>query len=106
MIEDVKEAKEQLKDYFGSEKKLKEATENEISDAISELADSNCDIYTADVLEWVAKDNNYYKVEEAIDEFGSTHNTDGTADFIKTIQQGQYLANQELLDEARQELGL
>jgi len=106
MIEDIKEAKEQLIDYFGGEKELKEATENEISDAITELADSNCDLYTQDVLEWVAKDDNYFKVEEALDEFGSAHDTDGKADFIKTIQQGQYLVNRELLDEARQELGI
>jgi len=104
MIEDIKDAKEQLIDYFGGKKELKEATEDKINDAITEIADTACDIYTANILKWVTEDNNYYKVEEAIDEFGYSHDTDGRADFIKTIQQGQYLVNRELLDEARQEL--
>ena len=105
MIENIKEAKEQLIDYFGSKKELKEATKDEVSDAITELADSNCDVYNADILEWVTKDNNYYKVEEAIDDFG-TPEANGKADFIKIIQQGQYYANRELLEEAREELKL
>ena len=104
MIEDIKDAKEQLVDYFGSKIELKEATENEVYDAISELADSNCDIYTADILEWAK--GNYSKIEEATDEMGNATTSDGKADFIKTIQQGQYLANQELLDKAREGLGL
>ena len=105
MIENIKDAREQLEDCFTSKKELKEATEDEVSDAITELADSNCDVYNADILEWVTKDNNYYKVEEAIDELG-TPEADGKADFIKMIQQGQFLVNQELLGEARQELGV
>jgi len=105
MIENIKDAKEQLEDYFGSKKELKEATEDEVSDAMFELADSNCDIYYSAILKWVAKDNNYFKVEEAIDELGVPE-TDGKPDFIKIITQGQWIANKELLQEAREELKL
>jgi len=105
MIENIKDAKEQLEDYFGGKKELKEATEDKISEAITELSDSNCDIYTQDVLEWVVKDNNYFKVEDSLYELGVPE-TNGKPDFIKSIQYGQYLSNEQLLQEAMTELEL
>lgn len=61
-----------------------------ICDAISEYADGSVDIYNYDLLNW-AKDN-YSYIEEAIDEFGDVaKDSNGRADFIRTIQQGQYL---------------
>lgn len=103
MIEDIKDAKDQLIDYFGDEKKLKKASEDEVNDAIHELADSNCDIYTSDILEWVTKDDNYWKVEEATDELGFPE-SEGKPDILKAIQYGQFLRNEELLQEALEEL--
>ena len=102
MIDNIQDAKEQLIEFFGDRKDYREATEGQKDDAITELADSNVDIYNSDLLEWVK--NNYNYVEEAIDEFGTAKDGEGRADFIKQIQQGQYLANRELLDQAREEL--
>lgn len=58
-----------------------------IGDWISEVVDSNIDIYTGRLLDWVAKDLiNYQYVEQAIEE--------GIApadDFIGMLTSGQYL---------------
>ena len=61
-----------------------------ICDIITEIADNHIDIYTVDLLNW-CKDN-YTYIEEALDEFGTPKNSNGNADFLKIIQQGQYLA--------------
>ena len=53
-----------------------------IGDIVSELSDSNVDIYTSDLLEW-AKDN-YSYIDEATAELGHGK------DFINDIQIGQY----------------
>ena len=45
------------------------------------------------MLEWAK--NNYSYIEDAIDEFGTPTNEKGYADFMKMIQQGQYTANLE-----------
>ena len=56
-----------------------------ISDIVSELSDSNVDIYNSDLLEW-AKDN-YSYIDEAVAELGHGK------DFINDIQIGQYYYN-------------
>ena len=61
-----------------------------ICDIITEIADNHIDIYTVDLLNW-CKDN-YTYIEEALAEFGTPKNSNGNADFLKIIQQGQYLA--------------
>lgn len=97
------DAKEQLKEYYNTKKELKEAIENdEIYDTLHEIADSNVDVYTNQLLEWV-KDN-YHYVEEAIDEFGHATDRDGKPDFIRQIMQGQYQQNMEALNKAVEEL--
>ena len=64
-----------------------------ICDIITEIADSHVDIYNSDLLEW-AKDN-YSYIEEAIDEFGTATDSNGRADFIRCIMQGQFLAHEK-----------
>ena len=58
-----------------------------LCDILSEINDSNIDIYYSDLFEW-AKDNFSY-INEAKQEFGTSE------DITKEIQQGQYLQNQE-----------
>ncbi len=95
-------AKEELQNYYSTTKELKEAIKNdEIQDAISEIADNNIDIYNADLLDWLR--DNYYKVEDAIEEYGFPE-TDGKPDMIKAIMQGQYKENEEVLNEALEEI--
>ena len=55
---------------------------NYICDIITEITDSNVDIYNSDLLEWLKE--NYSVVEEANAEFGAPN------DIIKQCQQGQY----------------
>lgn len=56
-----------------------------ISDIISEIADSNIDIYNYDLLQWCANDlNNIYYCDRAKDELGAN-------DLISMLQGGQYL---------------
>lgn len=69
---------------------------NYLQDTISEIADNYISIYNSDLLEW-AKDN-YSYIEDAIDEFGTPTDEKGNADFIKMIQQGQYMSNLEELN--------
>lgn len=54
-----------------------------ICDIISEIADSNVDIYYDDLFEWCK--HNFDYVNDAIKEFGSS------GDIIRDIRQGQYL---------------
>lgn len=68
-----------------------------VCDVISEIADNNIDIYYNDLFEWL-KDN-YGYIEEALAEFGTPTNYNGHVDFIKIIQQGQYLAYEQELYE-------
>lgn len=68
-----------------------------ISDSISEYADSNVDIYNSDLLDW-AKDH-LGDIEEANKEFGVPK--DG--DIIKQIMQAQYIVNERgLLDSIKE----
>lgn len=103
MIKDIKDAKRQLIRYFGSEEKVKTATKDEKEEAIYELADDNYDAYIPHILKWVAKGDNYEKVEKAIDKYGFPK-SNGQADLLKAIQYGQCLVNEELLREALKEL--
>lgn len=68
-----------------------------ICDIITEIADNKVDIYNDDLLEWAK--GNYSYIEEALDEFGTPTDSNGRADFIKIIQQGQYYANERNLYE-------
>ena len=96
------EAKEELQNYYSTTEELKEAIKNdEIQDAISEIADNNIDIYNADLLQWFP--DNYDKVEDAIDEYGFPE-TDGRHDIMQAIRQGQYKENEEVLYEALEEI--
>lgn len=65
-----------------------------ICDVITEVSDSNVNIYNSDLLKWSA--DNYSYIEDAISEFGFAKNSEGEPDFIKCIQQGQYLYYKEL----------
>lgn len=95
-------AKEELQNYYTTTEELKEAIKNdEIQDAISEIADNNINIYNADLLDWFR--DNYYKVEDAIEEYGFPE-TDGKPDIMMAIRQGQYLENEEVLNEALEEI--
>lgn len=100
MIKDKEEAKETIKDYYSNEAELKEAVfSNEMPDTISEIADSNVDIYYSDIyasLDSKMADN----IENARDE--GLIDKDTTID--KQIQAGQYYANEQLLYEAVEEL--
>lgn len=96
------EAKEELQNYYATTEELKEAIKNdEIQDAISEIANNNVDVYNADLLDWF-KDN-YIKVEDAIDEYGFPE-TDGKPDIMQAIRQGQYKENEEILYEALEDI--
>lgn len=64
-----------------------------IGDIITEIADNNIDIYNSDLMDW-AKDNISY-IEEALEEFGTPTNNRGQADFMRIIQQGQFLCNEQ-----------
>lgn len=100
MINTIKEAKELIKEYYQNDSEMKEAIESdEIQDATSEIADNNIDIYFSDLYKWVADESDW--VERALDEFG----WDGCGgDLSKAIQMGQSLKNQEILNEALEEL--
>lgn len=65
-----------------------------ISDCFSEYADSQVDIYTSDLLEWVC--GNYSYIEDYVNEFGQPEKFD----FIHLIQCGQFYKNyQELYED-------
>lgn len=103
MIKDIKDAKRQLIRYFGIKEELEIATKDEKERAINKLAEENCDFYIPDALKWVAKGDNYEKVEKAIDKYGFPK-SNGQADLTKAIRYGQRLVNEELLREALKEL--
>ena len=96
------EAKEELKNFYATTEELKEAIKSDkIQDAIPEIADNNIDIYTIDLLDWFR--DNYYKVEDAIEEYGFPE-TDGKPDILMAIRQGQYKENEEVLYEALKDI--
>lgn len=66
-----------------------------VSDWVSEVADSNIDIYTGKLLDWVAEDLiRYQYVEQAIGEGIAP-----TDDFIKMLTGGQFLYYSEFIRE-------
>lgn len=91
LLEDLKRRNESLEVYIDSFVNYNESSY--ICDIITELADSSISIYSNDLLEW-AKDN-YCYIEDAIGEFGNAVDNSEKTDFIRTIQQGQYLAYNE-----------
>lgn len=60
-----------------------------ICDMITDVADSFVDIYNSDLLDWTK--NNYSYIEEALDEFGTPQDSNGRADFLKMMSQGEFL---------------
>ena len=58
-----------------------------LGDIISEISDSQVDIYTYDLLDWLKY--NYSDVEEANREFGTCE------DIIKQVQQAQFWRNEQ-----------
>lgn len=75
---------------------------NYLSDAISEFANGEVDIYNYDLFEWCK--SNYDYLEEAISECRISKDYHGEPDFIKTIQAGQFLHNEEKLHEDMEEI--
>ena len=59
----------------------------DIGDIISEIADSEVDIYYSDLLDWAKGNVNY--IEEATAEFGHP------GSFFKELQQGQFYAYEQ-----------
>lgn len=98
---DFKDAKEQLKDFYATEEELKEAIKNDrISDAITELADSNVDIYYYDIYKSIQDEGIIEAIENARDEGLIDEKT--TID--KQIQIGQFYQNEQVLYEALEEM--
>ena len=57
-----------------------------ICDIISNVADNNVDIDTAGLLEWIGQNNNFYYIEDAINEFGAPEKFD----ILQAIRMGRY----------------
>lgn len=74
-----------------------------LCDAINEYADGLIDIYYSDLLEWAKY--NYEYIEMAIEEFGDVaRDNEKHVDFMRTIQQGQYLYNSNMLYEDEEKI--
>lgn len=103
----MKQIKELLKEYENDSDllyRVEDYTHNEsgyICDTISEIADSEVDIYYSGLIDWLKNDNDAVEnVEYALKEFGTPTHSDDTPDFYKILQQGQYYSNeQKLYDE-------
>ena len=76
---------DRLQEYDGSQY---------ICDAVTEIADSNVDIYYADLFEWVK--HNWEYVDIACNEFGMP-NSNNSNIIIKLVQQAQFYRNEEIL---------
>ena len=73
-----------------------------ICDTISEIADSDVDIYYGNLLDWVKNDRESVDyIEEAVQEFGQPEKFD----FYKLIQQGQYLKNERQIYDNLEDFG-
>ena len=94
----MKQIKELLKEYEIDSDLLyrvedyTHAPDNYICDTISEIADSEVDIYYSGLIDWLKNDNDSVEnIESALQEFGTPKtDRDGTPDFMKILQQGQY----------------
>lgn len=60
-----------------------------ICDMIRDVADSYVDRYKNDLLEWAK--HHYDYIEEGMDTFGTPQDSNGNADFLQIIRQGEYL---------------
>ena len=70
------------------------APEMYICDTISEIADSETDIYYSGLINWLKNDpDSVDAIEEAAAEFGRPEKFD----FIRFLQQGQYYQNEQKL---------
>jgi hypothetical protein len=76
------------------QKRLCDYSDGYICDVITEIADSDVDIYYSDLFEWAK--NNWSYIDDACREFGMPDSKD-TNIIIKLIQQGQFYYNEELL---------
>lgn len=69
-----------------------------ICDIISEIADSEVDIYYSGLIDWLKNDNDSVEsIELALREFGTPTDSENTPDFMKILQQGQYYENEQNL---------
>lgn len=74
------------------------STSGYICDIISEIANNQTDIYYSGLFDWLKNDSNAVEsIESALAEFGTPKGTDGNADFIKILQQGQFYQNEQKL---------
>lgn len=80
-------------DYYSNN--IEEAQQDYILDKISELADSNVDIYNHNLLKWLW--DNYSDYEDYIEEFGINSNW---FNLMQTIQGAQFIQiEREILEE-------
>lgn len=67
-----------------------------ISDIISEIADSDVDIYTCDLLKWLRENGDAISdIEDSVSEFGLPDSRN--FDFIQLLRQGQYYQKEHIL---------
>lgn len=80
-----------------------------ICDIISEIADSETDIYYSGLIDWLQNDCDAVEnIEYALQEFGTPTTNTGTGktpDFMKILQQGQYYGHEQHLYENLNEIG-
>lgn len=78
-----------------------------ICDTIGEIADSETDIYYSGLIDWLKNDRDSVEnIESALAEFGTpTTERNGTPDFMKILQQGQYYGNEQKLYDNLNEIG-
>jgi len=101
MIKNTQEAREILEEAVEYSGGLAEMSETGLDDMITELADTNVDVYTADLYKWAGTNEGYTYTDRAIDEFG----WDGVGgELDKAYMMGQYVRNTELLYEALKEM--
>jgi len=105
VLEDKKDAKETIIEYFGTDefKKLVKTENgfNKVEEALSEIADSNVDIYNYDLLEWAKIPNNQYDINCYKNEYGGIDlEYEGSNIIFSLISGGQYCHNLTLLNEA------
>lgn len=91
----IQELREEMNLFLGDlGDRICDYNDGYICNIISEIADNNVDIYNRDLLEW-AKDN-YGYIEEVVEEFGVDSKN---FNFMRLIQQGQWLCNEQELYE-------
>lgn len=100
----MKQIKDLLKEYENNSDLLyriedyTHCPEMYICDTISEIADSETDIYYSGLIDWLKNDNDSVEnIEYALREFGTPTDSEKTPDFMKILQQGQYYGNEQKL---------